>query len=315
VVADPFSAPKSDAAKAPGVNGKANGVHLNGGAAVAQPDPFALDARDAGLAKAPVPVDAPVKPEVATPKPIVRNTSSADIDPAVEEALIPRRRGGSSPMAWAFVAAAAVFGGVAAYVIFLKPPPPPQIVVVQGAAPAPAAPSPSTLADPARVEVGELSTAPSSTARPALGKPWPKSSGTSGAPAAPGVAAAPLDTSGIVNNVPGPQAEAPSGPSNAGGQLSAGEINGVVTANQPRIRRKCWQPALDGSPPSGPKSARINVNLTIGPSGNVESASASGAERDFPGLSSCVASSVQTWKFPASGGSTPVQVPFHFAGQ
>ncbi len=55
--------------------------------------------------------------------------------------------------------------------------------------------------------------------------------------------------------------------------------------------------------------------IVIGPSGAVQSASASGGEKDFPGLSSCVAGQMQGWKFPPSGGSTPVDVPFVFAGQ
>ncbi len=57
------------------------------------------------------------------------------------------------------------------------------------------------------------------------------------------------------------------------------------------------------------------VHISIAPGGNVESASASGAERDFPGLASCIGGMVQGWKFPASGGSTQVNVPFMFAGQ
>jgi hypothetical protein len=92
-------------------------------------------------------------------------------------------------------------------------------------------------------------------------------------------------------------------------------MNGVVAQNQPRVRRKCWQPALDGQSANGPKNARVTVNITIGASGSVDSASASGAERDFPGLASCIGGMVKGWKFPPSGGSTQVTVPFLFAGQ
>ena len=92
-------------------------------------------------------------------------------------------------------------------------------------------------------------------------------------------------------------------------------MNGVVASNQPRVRRKCWQPALDGAPANGPKNARVNVNISIAASGSVDSASASGAEHDFPGLASCIAGMVKGWKFPPSGGSTQVAVPFVFAGQ
>jgi hypothetical protein len=59
----------------------------------------------------------------------------------------------------------------------------------------------------------------------------------------------------------------------------------------------------------------VNGCITIGANGSVESASASGSEKDFPGLSSCIAGQMKGWKFPASSGSTPVAVPFVFAGQ
>ena len=81
------------------------------------------------------------------------------------------------------------------------------------------------------------------------------------------------------------------------------------------MKRKCWQPALDARAKDGPSTARVSASLTIGPSGNVDSVSASGGERDFPGLASCIAGSIKGWKFPPSGGSTPVSVPFVFASQ
>jgi predicted Zn finger-like uncharacterized protein len=287
-LSDPFVAP---APATHGTNGKANGLH-----------PGSADPFGGAAPPAQIPADAPVKPAAKV----------VDIDPAVEAALIPRRRGSLHPMAYAFIASATVFSGVAAYVVFLKPPPPPQIVVVQAPAAPGVAATPKSGDDKGQpqVEVGDLSTAPvGSAGRPLLGKAWPKSTASATASTS-----APLDTSGFINNVPGPQATAPSGPP-AGGQLSQGEMNGVVASNQPRVRRKCWQPALDGQSANGPKSARVSVSITIGASGNVESASASGAERDFPGLASCIAGQVQTWKFPPSGGSTPVNVPFFFAGQ
>ena len=127
--------------------------------------------------------------------------------------------------------------------------------------------------------------------------------------------AAPIDTSGFVSPVPGPAATGPSGPAPGGGQLSAGEIQGVVSQNQAMVRRKCWQPALEARSANAPMTARVNGSLTIGPSGSVESASASGAERDYPGLSSCIQARMKNWKFPPAGGSQQVNVPFVFAGQ
>jgi hypothetical protein len=110
---------------------------------------------------------------------------------------------------------------------------------------------------------------------------------------------------------------APPDPGGSGGtltQLTAGEINGVVAQNQPLIRRKCWQPAIDARSGGGP-SARVSATIMIGPSGAVESASAGGAEKDYPGLSSCIAGRLRAWKFPPSGGRTPVSIPFVFAAQ
>jgi predicted Zn finger-like uncharacterized protein len=280
-LADPF---------APAPNGapKSNGFHTG------------------ALADAPPPAVAPAAPKPAAPL--------VDIDPALEAALIPRR-GNTHPMAYAFIAAAAVFGGVAAYVLLSKPAVP-QILVVQAPPTAgTATAAPSVVADDkGSVDVGDPLITPGSTAHPALGKPWPKSSGAATAPSAAAHDTTPLDTSGIITNVPGPQATAPSGPS-AGGTLSQGEMNSVVAQNQPRVRRRCWQPALDGQAANGPKNARIMVAITIGASGNVDSASASGSERDFPGLATCIAGMVRGWKFPPSGSSTQVNVPFVFAGQ
>jgi TonB family protein len=88
----------------------------------------------------------------------------------------------------------------------------------------------------------------------------------------------------------------------------------VVAQNQPLIRRRCWQPALDARSAGAPSNARVNVNIVISPSGNVTSASASGGE-NFPGLASCIADRVRGWKFPPSGGPTSTSVPFVFAGQ
>lgn len=101
----------------------------------------------------------------------------------------------------------------------------------------------------------------------------------------------------------------------SGGQLTQGEIQGVVSSRQALVRRKCWQPALDARTNPSATTARVTANIVIGPSGNVQSASVGGSEKDFPGLSSCIAADIKGWKFPASGGTTPVTVPFVFAAQ
>jgi hypothetical protein len=89
----------------------------------------------------------------------------------------------------------------------------------------------------------------------------------------------------------------------------------VVRTNQPGIRRRCWQQALDSRGSTGPTNARVSAQIVIGPSGAVQSATAGGAESDFPGLSSCIAARLKAWSFPPSSGSKTVNIPFVFAGQ
>jgi len=81
------------------------------------------------------------------------------------------------------------------------------------------------------------------------------------------------------------------------------------------VRRRCWQPALESQKGMGAATARVSASVTIGPSGAVQSVSASGAEKEYPGLASCIAGRIKGWKFPASAGSTPVNIPFVFASQ
>jgi hypothetical protein len=250
---------------------------------------------------------------VAPPAPTPDRASVVDPD------YVPGRRR-MHPMAYALIAMAAVFGGVAAFVL-LSPKPPvaiPQIVVLQqGPAPgvvgqAQAQPAGDSDAGIVEIQVGDPT---SPQAKGPLGGPWP---GRSADPKL-GSTAAPLDTSGFGG--PSTASGTPAGPSTSTpppsglGQLTQGEISGVVEANRAGIRKRCWQPALDGRAKGGPTSVRVSASLVIGASGNVESVNAGGGEAAFPGLSSCIAGRIKSWKFPPSSGSSPVSVPFFFAEQ
>jgi TonB family protein len=57
------------------------------------------------------------------------------------------------------------------------------------------------------------------------------------------------------------------------------------------------------------------VTFTVNPNGSVSNVNAGGDPKGYPGLSRCIRSKVSTWRFPPSGGSTPVSVPFVFARQ
>lgn len=109
-------------------------------------------------------------------------------------------------------------------------------------------------------------------------------------------------------NVAGPNVPA------ATGELTQGEISGVVERNRALIRRQCWQPEVQASQGMG-GSARVQTSFTIAPSGAVQSVSAHGAEDNYPGLAPCIAGRIRGWQFPPSASSTPVNLPFVFAAQ
>ena len=66
---------------------------------------------------------------------------------------------------------------------------------------------------------------------------------------------------------------------------------------------------------SGSGTDALITAMLTGPTGTVQSATTSGEPRGYSGLASCIASSVRSWQFPASGGTTVANVPFVFAGQ
>lgn len=219
------------------------------------------------------------------------------------------------PFAYAMIAMAAVFGGVAAWVLLR--PEPPQVVIVTTGAPT----GPELSAPPPPPPTGSAETSPEAptTAEPrASGDPrvaiGPGPRPTAGASARPGE---PLPNTGSFDQgVSGPTAgPGKDGPTSGRGQLSEGEINGVVQRNMAGVRRRCWQPALDARAANAPKSASVRTTITISPGGGVSAVSASGGEAHFPGLASCIAGAVRGWQFPPSDGPTSVNIPFSFVSQ
>lgn len=106
-----------------------------------------------------------------------------------------------------------------------------------------------------------------------------------------------------------------SGATPAGGQLDSGQLQSTVARYTPSVKRGCWQPALDSRDKDAPASARVSVAITISPSGSVQNVSTNGDPRGYRGLANCIAGRVRGWQFPASGGTTTVNVPFVFVAQ
>ncbi|KYF78878.1 hypothetical protein BE11_13975 [Sorangium cellulosum] len=224
-----------------------------------------------------------------------------------------------SPLAYAFIAMAAAFGGVSAYVLLSPKPQPVQVVTVPQLQPPDLLPT-AAPPPPPSVEPDAPPPADTASTRPEVASPGKPGGAASQRPQpekpVASASPAPFDRSGFGAGVPGPS----SGPGSQGAgaglsQLSQGEISGVVEGNRPSVRRHCWQPALDARDRNASTTARVSASVVIGASGAVQSVSAAGSEKDYPGLSSCIASRIKSWRFPPSSGSTPVTIPFVFAAQ
>jgi len=329
---------------APGLAGAP--AALSGGAVGVLPDPFA--APNGAVAPAPTPstsesatpeakptngaqaaavLGAVAAPGVAAPG-VVTPQAPESIEPSPESIVAGKhRKRGLHPMAYAFIAMAAAFGAVVAYKFVLgpqsivvsgpnptgngelgahAPPPPPEAVKGDDpSAPTTASPGGDEGDTPAAAAGGAL------PGGPAKGQPSDDGKGDKGTKKGDG------SQSSFDTGVGGPSL-GPSGSGageRGGGQLSEGEIRGVVNRNTPRIRRKCWEPAYAGRSKKAPKSATVRATITISGSGNVQSVSVSGGGKSYPGLASCVQANIGAWRFPASGGTTKTAIPFSFMSQ
>jgi len=90
-------------------------------------------------------------------------------------------------------------------------------------------------------------------------------------------------------------------------QLTAEQLRSTVNANK-RSAQRCYELAIRGA--GEPPTIRLDVAVTVAPTGRVSRVNVTG--RDFGGLKACIQSNVRRWRFPASGGSTPLQFPLVF---
>jgi outer membrane biosynthesis protein TonB len=138
------------------------------------------------------------------------------------------------------------------------------------------------------------------------------------APGAAAKPAAPSLLSGLNSlQTPGPTAGAKSAGTGAatGTGLDATAIQRTVRKYSPAVRQNCWQRALNARAPGVPSSAKVTATITVDASGKVQSVSAAGAPRGYPGLAHCIEDAVRGWAFPRSSGETVTNVPFMFVGQ
>ena len=233
---------------------------------------------------------------------------------------IPGARPRSPVFAWLAVLVALAFGITIGFVMWSKQKPPETIVkYVEVPAKSPDAPAAAAAVGP---QAGDLASpggsAATTKARPGGVTGSAKSTKTSDAdkqPAGTGLSGL-KGLSGLGPSGPGVTAAGPgSGPASGGGQLDAAQTQSTVARYTGSVKRSCWQPALDARDPSAPTSARVMVTITVGPTGSVQNVTTNGDPRGYPGLAGCIGGRVRAWQFPATGGTTTVNVPFVFAAQ
>jgi predicted Zn finger-like uncharacterized protein len=238
------------------------------------------------------------------------NTGAGVVTDDVSAAGVPQTR--MPVFAWLAILVALGFGVTIGFVLWSKQKPPEQIVKYVEVPAKPTATAITAAADPQAVETASPS--PSSAGAKAHTKthatdtatPDNKGGGLSGL----------KGLSALGTNGPGSTAASPgSTPVGGGGQLDAAQTQSTVARYTGSVKRSCWQPALDARDPNAPTSARVTVTITVGGTGNVTNVTTSGDPRGYPGLANCIGARVHAWQFPATGGTTTVNVPFVFAAQ
>ena len=131
-------------------------------------------------------------------------------------------------------------------------------------------------------------------------------------PDSPGYAARVRTALGVRSPPVEPRSTAlPSGlPADRDGQLmpplDQGAVERVVAAHQAGVKRACWERR---SGDQGRALANVTVMMAVGPNGTVDSISSNG---DDPVVAKCIEAQVRTWRFPASGTTTTINIPFEF---
>ena len=238
-------------------------------------------------------------------------TGSAVVTDDIAALVAPRR--GTSPMVWVAMIIAIALGLTLGFVLFGGQKPGETKIVEKivekevhvqdpsGQSAANNAPGETVAADP---QAPKKSGGTGKSAAPTPSSEGKPNTGLSGLNGLSG-----LGPSG------GPATGGPSGNSNNGAQLDGGQIQSTVSRYTGSVKRRCWQPALDARSRDAPMTAKVTVTITVGGTGSVQNVTTSGDPRGYSGLASCIGSSVRSWTFPASGGTTIANVPFVFAGQ
>jgi hypothetical protein len=104
-----------------------------------------------------------------------------------------------------------------------------------------------------------------------------------------------------------PKADGPGKAQHLEGGLTAAQLSQVVLRGRKNLQR-CYETALRGA--GSTETIRLDVSVTVSPSGNVTTAKAAG--QGLPGMSECIERTVRMWRFPDAGESTQTKFPVVF---
>jgi hypothetical protein len=257
-------------------------------------DPFALPLPPAGGG---------VMQSGITSSPLGIANANAYAASAAAQPPPPAAKGPPNWIAITMLVLAASLGITAPIAYFFKPAPvaPTPVAITMSAAPQ-GAPPPvaASAAEPVAVVPSAVPDKPGAISRNTGG----------GRPTAPAQGGAKIDLGGLLG---GPGTGPNGGPGggaagSSGSSLTGSAIESVVRSHAAGVKRTCWERGANQE-----ASENVTVRVVIGGSGAVQSASSSGGSD--PAMSKCIENSVRSWQFPPSGGTTNVDIPFHFVRQ
>jgi hypothetical protein len=238
-------------------------------------------------------------------------TGAGVVTDDVSAAGVPRAR--SPVFAWLAIFVALGFGVTIGFVLWSKQKPPETIVKYVEV---PAKPTATSITAAAQDPQAAEATGPTPASTAAKSHKSTAVKATDGTDKGGGLAGLKNLGGGLSPAGPGAGGPSPgSAPAGGGGQLDAAQTQSVVARYTGSVKRSCWQPALDARDPNAPTSARVMLTITVGGTGSVQNVTTSGDPHGYPGLANCIAARVHAWTFPATGGTTTVNVPFVFAAQ
>ena len=243
-------------------------------------------------------------------------TGTGVVTDELEAAGVPRRSG-VSPAAYIAIVIAILFGLTIGFVVFNRAGSTKTIEVVKYVdRVVPGAASGAAAAPDTTAVAGETAVDPKNPTKHVTATAKPGSTVAATEPTTASTALKGLPGLSSLGPSRGPEGSGgPSGTVSGTGQLDGAQIQSTVARYTGSVKRACWQPALDTRDRDAPTTARVNVAITVLPSGSVQSAAVGGDPKGYRGLSQCISSRVRGWQFPPSGDTTTVNVPFVFAAQ